>query len=156
MLRQTRLSGRGASLCCDPLWHLCSHWCVDHLLILFISEESVVTRTLISLHRHVSLSLERSVAAVLNTRLHTETGDGAWFWDKRFNKGRHGKQAMMGDHPSGHVTQPSVVFRPLLVSRLYHYHCQLQWPFKTERKMSCNNLFQSTKTASRKRMSFWI
>lgn len=156
VLRQTRLSGRGASLCCDLLCHLCSHWCADHLFILFTSEESVVTRTLISLHRHVSLSLERSIATVLNTRLHTETGDSAWFGGKRFNKGRRGKQVMMGDQPLGHVTQPSVVLRPLLVSRLYHYHCQLQWSFKIERKMSRNNVFQSTKTAPRKRMRSWI
>lgn len=125
VLRQTHLSGRGASLCCDPLCHLCSHWCVDHVLILFISEESVVTRTFISLHRHVSLSLERNVA-VLNTHLHTETGDSTWFRNKRFNRGRNGKQVMMGDHPLDHVTQPSVVLRPPLVSQLYHYHCQLQ------------------------------
>lgn len=125
VLRQTRLSVKGASPCHAPLCHLCSHWCGNHLFILFRSEESVVTRTLISLHRHVSLSLVRNVA-MLNTPLHTETGGSTCFQHKRSKRGGNDKQVMMPDHPSDHGTQPFVMLRSLLVGRLDPYHGQLQ------------------------------
>lgn len=51
-----------------------------------------------------------------NTRLHTETGDSTWFQNKPSNKEGNDKQVMMQSHPSGHVTQPSVMLRSLLVS----------------------------------------
>lgn len=103
------------SLCegCLPLLcHLCSHRCGIHL---FMSQESAVTRTLISLHGHVSLSLVGNIA-MFNTCLHTETGDSTWFQKEPTDRGGDDKQMMICAYPSGHMTEPPAMLRSLLVT----------------------------------------
>lgn len=101
---------------CDLLCHLCSHRCGNPL---FMSEEPAVTRTLISLHGHVSLSLGRNIA-MLNTHLHTETCDSTWFQNKPFNgdrgRGEDDKPVMIHTYPSGHVTELTAKLRSLPVT----------------------------------------
>lgn len=61
----------------------------------FLSEESVVTRTLISLHRHVSLSLVRNVALLNRTLVCTQKQVTLWFQYEPSNKGGNDKQVMI-------------------------------------------------------------
>lgn len=91
-----------ASLC-----HLCSRWYVNHL---FLPEESVVMRTLISLHGHVSMSLVKN-NAIPNTCSHRSRWQHSL--PAHTNKWLH---EMM---PWNHITRAHAMGRWLYIMTVY-------------------------------------